>query len=125
MSETTQTDTTSTENTGLLPAGSLPAATTELSHVSVARIPTQSALRYLGQLCKHFGHKVPASIDGDHGWIAFEFGRCHLAANDTELSLHNMAASPEALQRLEQVIASHLQRFAFREELAVTWRREA
>jgi hypothetical protein len=96
----------------------------ELKLSSTASVATQSALRYLGQLCKHFGHKVPASIEGDHGWIAFDFGRCHLAANDTELSLHNSAATPEGLARLEQVIASHLERFAFREELSVTWQRE-
>lgn len=92
---------------------------------SVARVPTKSALRYLGQLCKHFGHRVPSSLDGDHGWIAFEFGRCHLAANDEELSLHNTAPTMEALERLEQVIASHLERFAFREELTVSWQRDA
>ncbi len=91
---------------------------------SEARIATASALRYLGQLCKHFGHKVPASLEGDHGWIAFDFGRCHLAATAEELSLHNTAATPENLERLEQVIASHLERFAFRETLAVTWQRQ-
>jgi hypothetical protein len=98
---------------------------TETPYVSIARVPTKSALRYLGQLCKHFGHKVPSSLDGDHGWIAFEFGRCHLAASDDELSLHNTAASLETLQRLEEVIARHLERFAFREKLTITWQREA
>jgi len=92
---------------------------------SVAQIPTASALRYLGQLCKHFGHKVPSALDGDHGWIAFDFGRCHLAASDTELSLHNTAATEAGLQRLEEVIASHLARFAFRETLSITWQRDA
>jgi len=125
MSKTEMSETHS-HTTSLLPADSQPETPAiETPHVSVARVPTKSALRYLGQLCKHFGHKIPASLEGDHGWIAFEFGRCHLAANDEELSLHNMAASPDGLQRLEQVIASHLQRFAFREELVVTWQREA
>lgn len=90
---------------------------------SEARIATGSAARYLGQLCKHFGHKVPSALEGDHGWIAFDFGRCHLAATDSELSLHNAAATEPDLQRLEQVIASHLERFAFREKLQITWQR--
>jgi hypothetical protein len=90
---------------------------------SEARIATKSATRYLGQLCKHFGHKVPAALEGDHGWIAFDFGRCHLAATDTELSLHNAAATAQDLQRLEHVIASHLERFAFREKLKIAWQR--
>ena len=118
MSEPTRNDTASSAASSLAP---LP---TETPHVSTARVATKSALRYLGQLCKHFGHKVPSSLDGDHGWIAFEFGRCHLATNEDELSLHNTAASPEALQRLEEVIARHLERFAFREALVISWERE-
>lgn len=90
-----------------------------------ARVETSlAASRYLGQLCKHFGHKVPAAVEGDHGWIAFDFGRCHLAASEDELSLHNSAATADGLARLEQVIASHLERFAFREQLAITWQHE-
>lgn len=111
-----------TETTPLAPTTAAPAGDLKLS--STARVATKSALRYLGQLCKHFGHKVPASIEGDHGWIAFEFGRCHLAADDAELSLHNTASTMEELERLEKVIASHLERFAFREELSITWQRE-
>jgi hypothetical protein len=112
-----------TETTSLAPTNAT-APTDAITVSSTASVATKSALRYLGQLCKHFGHKVPASIEGDHGWIAFDFGRCHLAANDEELSLHNSAATPEGLDRLEQVIASHLERFAFREELGITWQRE-
>jgi hypothetical protein len=112
-----------TETTSLTPENAA-APTNEITLSSTASVATKSALRYLGQLCKHFGHKVPASIEGDHGWIAFDFGRCHLAANDEELSLHNSASTMEELERLEKVIASHLERFAFREELSVTWQRE-
>jgi len=103
-------------------ASSTPVAGAVLT--SVAQVQTKSALRYLGQLCKHFGHKVPAAVEGDHGWIAFDFGRCHLAASEDELSLHNSAATADGLARLEQVIASHLERFAFREQLAITWQHE-
>ena len=62
MSEPTRNDTASSAASSLAP---LP---TETPHVSTARVATKSALRYLGQLCKHFGHKVPSSLDGDHGW---------------------------------------------------------
>lgn len=111
-------------DTAPLPQAIAPAPLAETLLGSVARIPTGSAQRYLGQLCKHFGHRVPAGLEGDHGWIAFDFGRCHLAASEDELSLHNSAATAEALARLEQVIASHLERFAFREELKVSWQRK-
>ncbi|HWU00751.1 MAG TPA: DUF2218 domain-containing protein [Terriglobales bacterium] len=112
-----------TETTSLASTNTV-APADEIKLSSTASVATKSALRYLGQLCKHFGHKVPASIEGDHGWIAFDFGRCHLAANDEELSLHNAASTMEGLERLEKVIASHLERFAFREELTITWQRE-
>jgi hypothetical protein len=117
MSDTTQQSTTTMQgNDNLVDGATL---------TSVARITTAAALRYLGQLCKHFGHKVPASLEGDHGWIAFPFGRCHLAATDDELSLHNTAATEAELQRLDEVIASHLQRFAFRETLTITWQHDS
>src|SRR6185369_14459542 len=61
-----------TSLTASIPAAPQPETVTL---TSVARVPTKSALRYLGQLCKHFGHRVPSCLDGDHGWIAFEFGR--------------------------------------------------
>jgi len=127
MSDPTQNQTASPSPSTLAsgPATAPASLATDAPHVSTARVATKSALRYLGQLCKHFGHKVPSSLDGDHGWIAFEFGRCHLAASDEELSLHNTAASLETLQRLEEVIARHLERFAFREALTITWQREA
>ncbi|TXH39164.1 MAG: DUF2218 domain-containing protein [Rhodospirillaceae bacterium] len=112
--------TVSTDQTANQSAAQQPAIA---AFTSEARIATGSATRYLGQLCKHFGHKVPAALEGDHGWIAFDFGRCHLAASDSELSLHNASATAEDLQRLEQVIASHLERFAFREKLQITWQR--
>ncbi|MBI2254373.1 MAG: DUF2218 domain-containing protein [Proteobacteria bacterium] len=92
---------------------------------SIARVPTDKAARYLGQLCKHFAHRVPASHDADTGRIEFSFGFCELAAGRDALALHVSAADPEALANMEDVIACHLIRFAFREELEVTWQRGA
>ncbi|HVI90209.1 MAG TPA: DUF2218 domain-containing protein, partial [Dongiaceae bacterium] len=63
------------EATTLAQPGDAPVQAGKASLTSVARVQTTSALRYLGQLCKHFGHKVPSSLEGDHGWIAFDFGR--------------------------------------------------
>jgi uncharacterized protein len=40
---------------------------------------TQNANRYLGTLCKHFGHKVPVSLERGLGRIELPFGVCTCA----------------------------------------------
>lgn len=91
---------------------------------SSATVPTEHGFRYVTQLCKHFGHKVPAACEGQEGRIEFPAGQALLRASPGSLILVGEAEDPEALGRLEQVLESHLKRFAFREPaLAVDWRR--
>ena len=91
---------------------------------SSATVPTTNASRYMIQLCKHFGHRVPATFDERDGRIQFEAGEVRLRSAPQTLMVIAEAAAPEGLGRLEEVIASHLKRFAFREpELAVEWSR--
>jgi hypothetical protein len=93
---------------------------------SSATIPTAEAQRYMVQLCKHFGHKVPATCEGHEGRITFEMGEASMRATPETLMIVGQAADLEGLGRLEQVMESHLKRFAFREpEMAVEWRRGA
>jgi len=87
---------------------------------STATIETPNASRYLQQLCKHFGHKVPVDYTTEAGSITLPFGTCALAASDTALALD---ASGQDLARIEQVIGDHLMRFAFREAPALAWHR--
>lgn len=88
---------------------------------SVARVATPSPARYLGQLCKHFAHKLPATHDAETGRIEFPFGLCELAASKELLALCVTALDAASLERMEDVIASHLARFAFREPLEISW----
>jgi hypothetical protein len=92
---------------------------------SLARVATTSPSRYLGQLCKHFAHKLPTTHDAETGRIEFPFGLCELAAGKDILALTVSAADADALTRMEEVIGSHLIRFAFREPLEVNWQRDA
>ncbi len=96
---------------------------------SSARVPLSSPRRYLGQLCKHFGHKITATYDEDYrsGRIAFPMGPCELEADDAAgvLVMRVSAAIDDDLTRLERVVGSHLERFVFREPLTVTWMRSA
>ena len=41
---------------------------------SSATVPTAHAGRYMVQLCKHFGHKIPAEWNDHEGKITFEMG---------------------------------------------------
>lgn len=93
-----------------------------LSGRCVAHVATPMAERYLAQLCKHFQHRCPVVLDGASGRIDFEFGRCDLRADAGMLTLSlTAAAGDDQLSRLQDVVARHLLRFAFREQLDVSW----
>lgn len=94
---------------------------TKASSISMAAIGTPMGRRYLGQLCKHFQHRLPIDLDETTGRIAFPMGDCLLRATKDSLHLACEAPDDEALKRLEDVVARHLLRFAFRETLEITW----
>ena len=87
-----------------------------------ATIETQSARRYLAQFCKHFAHKLPVDVAPDHsmGAVGFGAGACILRADDDRLAL-SLEATEDAIANLQDVVAQHLVRFAFREELSLEW----
>lgn len=89
---------------------------------SVAAVPTPHAGRYLTQLCKHFQHRVPVTLDAETGQIAFQTGICRGRAAEDTLTLSLEAADLPNLEQLQDVVARHLLRFAFRESLTVAWR---
>jgi hypothetical protein len=90
---------------------------------SEARVATELPRRYLGQLCKHFQHKLPVELTETHGRVEFAMGVCTLDAESVAgvLLMRVEAADEAALAKLEDVVARHLERFAFREALAVAW----
>jgi hypothetical protein len=92
---------------------------------SIARVPTPLASRYLGQLCKHFEHKRPVEYSRDHGSISFDSGICTLDAMEETLILTADSPDPEQLERLQDVVAKHLIRFAFRDAPPIEWVKEA
>lgn len=91
---------------------------------SEARVATALPRRYLAQLCKHFGHKVPAVFDETTGRIDFPFGTGSLeAVGEETLILRAAAEDEERLAQLERVLGGHLERFAFRDPVEVRWMR--
>ena len=82
---------------------------------------TENAERYLGTLCKHFGHKVPVTHEPGSGRIDLPFGQCALRADTAGLGLTATAEDRPSLDKTIDVISSHLDRFAFRENPELTW----
>ncbi len=92
-----------------------------MTDTATASIPTAKASGYLQQLCKHFGHKTSVEFDAESGWIEFGFGRAEMAAKPAVLTILAAAENADDLKKLKKVISSHLERFAFREDLEISW----
>ena len=84
-------------------------------------VETAQASRYLQQLCKHWSHRFATAFDAAQGTVALPSGTLTLAADATRLHLTLEADDAGALPRLGEVVAEHLRRFAFREELVIDW----
>ncbi|MCA1971681.1 MAG: DUF2218 domain-containing protein [Caenispirillum sp.] len=93
---------------------------------ATGRAATPAAAKYLGQLCKHFAHKITVDYDAeacpDEGLCHFPWGTCRMTAEDGGLTVAVTAASPEGIDRIRAVVDDHLGRFAWREKLALEWR---
>jgi len=76
---------------------------------------TGSSARYMTQLCKHFAHRLPVTLNERDGQIVFSAGVCDAVAEETGLRLRASAEDEEALEQVQTVVIQHLQRFAFRE----------
>jgi hypothetical protein len=108
-----------------------------------ARIETDRPSRYLVQLCRHADnmdrarHRPPSGNTGGRkppkvrhvdfsdtrGIIQFADGQCTLQATADTLTIRVETADEETLRRLQDGIASRLERIGRRDGLAVTWQR--
>lgn len=97
--------------------------------IAEARVETERSSRFLVQLCRHVKHlarahpQMQAHVEwsDDRGVISFGWGRCTLRAEPGALTLRAEAPDEESLQRIEQRVADHLERFGRRDHLTVTW----
>lgn len=89
---------------------------------SRAVVTTASASRYLQQLCKHWGHKFEVTFDPKVGRVALPFGPVEMMATDEALEVICRIEGEGDIERMQQVVADHVNRFAHREgELAFDW----
>lgn len=104
-----------------------------MSTHSIARVPTANGSRYLQQLCKHWSHNLEVEFTEEKGRVVFpRNARGADWPGDATLSLEahadalecRLEASVEGqLEALKGAVASHLDRFAFREApLTFDWR---
>ncbi|RJF85831.1 DUF2218 domain-containing protein [Sphingomonas cavernae] len=92
---------------------------------STARVPTTNGSRYLQQLCKHWAHKMPVEFTPEVGTVNFPTGAvATMTAEPEHLRVEVSVPADGDLGRMQQVVADHLDRFAFREApLAFDWQR--
>ncbi|WP_420144630.1 DUF2218 domain-containing protein [Sphingobium sp.] len=80
-----------------------------------ATVPTTHASRYLQQLCKHWSHKFDTDFSPEKGDIAFPMGPIRMRATPEALIVVLEPHADADIERFKQVVADHLDRFAFRE----------
>lgn len=80
-----------------------------------ATVPTTHGSRYLQQLCKHWSHKFAVDFDADKGQIAFPMGPIRMTADADALTVVLDPNADADVEKFKQVVADHLDRFAFRE----------
>ena len=78
---------------------------------SEAVVETAKPSPYVLQLAKHFRHKLDVRFDEREAVVAFAYGRAELAAGEAALVITADAETRSDLDRVEEVIASHLERF--------------
>ena len=89
---------------------------------ATAQVPTTSGAKYLQQLCKHWAHKLDVELADSEGKVRFPDAVADFKAGPEALTVTIEAADPATVERMKEVVATHLDRFAFREApLAFDW----
>ncbi|QKV18658.1 DUF2218 domain-containing protein [Oricola thermophila] len=84
---------------------------------ATARYRTENGRKYLVQLCKHFAHKIEVDYTEEKGRCELPPGPAEMFADDEGITFVVSAEDEERLDKVKDVITSHLARFAFREKL--------
>ncbi|MEV6980088.1 DUF2218 domain-containing protein [Sphaerisporangium sp. NPDC051017] len=89
---------------------------------TTAHVATARPSRYIKQLLSHMGKKIPAELAGDsRGTLTFAQGTCVFTPSRGHLDMIITAVDAEGLATVQDVVTSHLVRFATQEELKVEW----
>jgi len=91
--------------------------------ITTSTVKTAFGESYMKRLCRHFAHKIPASIEGQQGTLEFPFGVCRIEVNDDSMHIRIDVDEAENIDKAEKVVADHLVRMANRDEPVVAWER--
>jgi hypothetical protein len=78
------------------------------------RANTASGSKYLQQLCKHWGHKFEVELSENRGQVRFPSAVVTMEASADSLLVTIETHETESVERLKEIVANHLDRFAFR-----------
>jgi len=79
--------------------------------------------KLMNRLAKHWAHKFDVELGESHAVIPLPAAKCHLQAEGARLTATIEADDPDALERIEGVVADHLLRMARGEALQIEWNR--
>jgi uncharacterized protein len=88
-----------------------------------ADVRTESPERYAKQLVSHLGHRVEFTTVGNVSTASIGAGVGAVEVGNGVLTLHASGPDAEALDRVQDVLGRHLERFGTRQELTVVWTR--
>jgi hypothetical protein len=89
-----------------------------------ADVPTESPERYAKQLVSHLGRRIEWTTEGATSTAAIAGGTGVVQVGDGVLVLRAEAPDAETLDRVQDVLGRHLERFGRRNELTVVWTAE-
>jgi uncharacterized protein len=82
--------------------------------IAEASVPTANGAKYLQQLCKHWSHKFEVDFSDQKGVIKFPAAVVTLVGGADALRV-SIEGNESEVERMKGVVATHLDRFAFRE----------
>jgi hypothetical protein len=82
--------------------------------IAKASVPTTNAAKHLQQLCKHWSHKLEVELVDRKGVVRFPAAIVTLNAEADALQVA-IEGDKSEVERMKRVVATHLDRFAFRE----------
>ncbi|MFG3453015.1 DUF2218 domain-containing protein [Stutzerimonas stutzeri] len=88
---------------------------------SRASVSTPNAERLIKRLSNHWRHKFPVQLSPEGADIELPIGTCSLHNTQGGLQVTLKASEDEQLQRMQTVVADHLQRMGNDEALAFDW----
>jgi hypothetical protein len=86
-----------------------------------ADVRTDVPERYAKQLVSHLGRRTEWTTEGPTSTADIAGGRGAVEVGEGILTLRATAPDPETLDRVQDVLGRHLERFGQRNELVVVW----